>query len=124
MIFIFLFLLIKTCVCQIKTLSLTRTLIKTDSKYRDANLNWEITKNSISNGVNTKLLNITQGFIASDENSMEFQVIDISTPASPSLVGFLDLSADLNGIAYNSGLDIAVAASDNNSTELTIIIPQ
>ena len=32
-----------------------RTLIKTDSKYRDANLNWEITKNSISNGVNTKL---------------------------------------------------------------------
>ena len=46
-----------------------RTLIKTDSKYRDANLNWEITKNSISNGVNTKQLNITQGFIASDSNN-------------------------------------------------------
>jgi len=46
-----------------------RTLIKTDSKYRDANLNWEITKNSISNGVNTKRLNITQGFIASDSNN-------------------------------------------------------
>jgi len=46
-----------------------RTLIKTDSKYRDANLNWEITKNSISNGVNTKILNITQGFIASDSNN-------------------------------------------------------
>ena len=46
-----------------------RTLIKTDSKYRDANLNWEITKNSISDGVNTKLLNITQGFIASDSNN-------------------------------------------------------
>jgi aspartate kinase len=46
-----------------------RTLIKTDSKYRDANLNWEITKNSISNEVNTKLLNITQGFIASDSNN-------------------------------------------------------
>ena len=46
-----------------------RTLIKTDSKYREANLNWEITKNSISNGVNTKLLNITQGFIASDSNN-------------------------------------------------------
>jgi aspartate kinase len=46
-----------------------RTLIKTDSKYRDANLNWEITKNSISKGVNTKLLNITQGFIASDSNN-------------------------------------------------------
>ena len=46
-----------------------RTLIKTDSKYRDANLNWEITKNSISDKVNTKLLNITQGFIASDSNN-------------------------------------------------------
>ena len=40
-----------------------RVLIKTDSKYRDANLNWEITKASISKNIDTKLLNITQGFI-------------------------------------------------------------
>ena len=46
-----------------------RELIKTDSKYRDANLNWEITKHSISKNINTKLLNITQGFIASDSNN-------------------------------------------------------
>jgi len=46
-----------------------RVLIKTDSKYRDANLNWEITKASISKNIDTKLLNITQGFIASDANS-------------------------------------------------------
>ena len=46
-----------------------RELIKTDSKYRDANLNWEITKHSISKKINTKLLNITQGFIASDSNN-------------------------------------------------------
>jgi len=46
-----------------------RILIKTDSKYRDANLNWELTKTSIYNNINTKLLNITQGFIASDANN-------------------------------------------------------
>ncbi len=46
-----------------------RILIKTDSKYRDANLNWEFTKTSIYNNINTKLLNITQGFIASDANN-------------------------------------------------------
>ena len=46
-----------------------RELIKTDSKFRDANLNWEITKHSISKNINIKLLNITQGFIASDSNN-------------------------------------------------------
>ena len=46
-----------------------RELIKTDSKYRDANLNWMITKHSISKNINIKLLNITQGFIASDSNN-------------------------------------------------------
>ena len=46
-----------------------RVLIKTDSKYRDANLNWETTKASISKNIDTKLLNITQGFIASDANN-------------------------------------------------------
>ena len=46
-----------------------RELIKTDSKFRDANLNWEITKHSISKNINTKLLNITQGFVASDSNN-------------------------------------------------------
>ena len=46
-----------------------RVLIKTDSKYRDANLNWEITKASISKNIDTKLLHITQGFIASDANN-------------------------------------------------------
>ena len=46
-----------------------RVLIKTDSKYRDANLNWEITKASISKNIDTKLLIITQGFIASDANN-------------------------------------------------------
>ncbi len=47
----------------------SRLLIKTDSKYRDANLNWQVTQNNISSKVNNSLLNITQGFIASDDNN-------------------------------------------------------
>ena len=47
----------------------SRLLIKTDSKYRDANLNWQVTQNNISNRVNNSVLNITQGFIASDDNN-------------------------------------------------------
>ncbi len=46
-----------------------RSLIKTDSKYRDANLDWEVTQQSISNNINTSILNITQGFVGSDENN-------------------------------------------------------
>ena len=46
-----------------------RLLIKTDSKYRDANLNWEATQHSITNNINTSVLNIAQGFIGSDENN-------------------------------------------------------
>jgi len=46
-----------------------RLLIKTDSKYRDANLNWESTQHTITNNINNFVLNITQGFIGSDENN-------------------------------------------------------
>jgi len=46
-----------------------RLLIKTDSKYRDANLNWEATQHSITININNSVLNITQGFIGSDENN-------------------------------------------------------
>ena len=47
----------------------SRELIKTDSCYRDANLNWDLTKENIFEKIDTKILNVTQGFIASNENS-------------------------------------------------------
>ncbi|CAM4083911.1 aspartate kinase [Flavobacterium antarcticum] len=46
-----------------------RNFIKTDSNYRDASVNWEVTQKNISNGIQKKVLNITQGFIGSDENN-------------------------------------------------------
>jgi len=46
-----------------------RNFIKTDNNYRDANVNWEQTQKNISKNVKKKVLNITQGFLGSDENN-------------------------------------------------------
>ncbi len=46
-----------------------RTLIKTDANYRDANVNWDVTQKLISKNVKKKILNVTQGFLGSDENN-------------------------------------------------------
>ena len=46
-----------------------RHYIKTDSNYRDANVDWELTRKNISKNVKKKTLNIVQGFLGSDENN-------------------------------------------------------
>ena len=46
-----------------------RELIKTDTNYRDAQVDWEITQKNIQSTVPKDGLSITQGFIASDQNN-------------------------------------------------------
>ncbi|WP_298893961.1 aspartate kinase [uncultured Psychroserpens sp.] len=46
-----------------------RELIKTDDYYRRANVDWEHTQSKIKAKLDTKVLNITQGFLASDANN-------------------------------------------------------
>ena len=46
-----------------------RNFVKTDSNYRDAEVDWDLTKKNISKNVKGKILNITQGFLGSDENN-------------------------------------------------------
>ena len=46
-----------------------RKLIKTDNYYRDANLNWELSKEKILINIDIKNVYITQGFIGSDNNN-------------------------------------------------------
>ena len=46
-----------------------RNFVKTDSTYRDAEVDWELTQKNISSNVKRKILNITQGFLGSDENN-------------------------------------------------------
>jgi aspartate kinase len=46
-----------------------RNFIKTNSNYRDAEVNWELTQENISKNVKRKMLNVTQGFLGSDYNN-------------------------------------------------------
>ncbi|WP_278034700.1 aspartate kinase [Flavobacterium nitratireducens] len=46
-----------------------RNYIKTNNNYRDAEVDWELTQKNIANNIKTKSLNITQGFLGSDENN-------------------------------------------------------
>jgi aspartate kinase len=46
-----------------------RNFIKTNSNYRDAEVDWTLTQQNISKNVKKKMLNITQGFLGSDENN-------------------------------------------------------
>ncbi|MBO0342385.1 MAG: aspartate kinase [Bacteroidota bacterium] len=46
-----------------------RTLIKTDNSYRDAQVQWERTQEEVVSRVDVSKLNITQGFLGSDDNN-------------------------------------------------------
>ena len=46
-----------------------RNLIKTDANYRDVRVNWERTQEMISEKVDRTVLNISQGFLGSDDNN-------------------------------------------------------
>ncbi len=46
-----------------------REYIKTDNYYRRASVNWEVTQERISSNLDASILNITQGFLASDANN-------------------------------------------------------
>lgn len=46
-----------------------RNFIKTDDSYRDTIVDWDSTQEKVSKGVDRKVLNITQGFVASDKNN-------------------------------------------------------
>jgi len=50
------------------TLLDVRKCIKTNTSYRDAQVNWEHTQNNISRHVNKKELTITQGFISAESS--------------------------------------------------------
>ncbi|MEP3207985.1 MAG: aspartate kinase [Maribacter sp.] len=46
-----------------------RELIKTDNSYRDTTVDWVKTQNNVSKIVDRTILNITQGFLGSDNNN-------------------------------------------------------
>ncbi|WP_149274474.1 aspartate kinase [Pareuzebyella sediminis] len=46
-----------------------RDFIKTNNSYRDVSVNWEKTQEQISTNIDRSKLNITQGFLGSDDNN-------------------------------------------------------
>ncbi|WP_289060707.1 aspartate kinase [uncultured Zobellia sp.] len=46
-----------------------RDFIKTNDSYRDVSVNWEKTQDRITKGIDKSKLNITQGFLGSDDNN-------------------------------------------------------
>lgn len=46
-----------------------RECIKTDNYYRRANVDWEATQMAITSKLNPSVLNVTQGFLGSDDNN-------------------------------------------------------
>lgn len=46
-----------------------RSVIKTNNQYRDASVDWTLTITNVKESINNNGINITQGFIASDENN-------------------------------------------------------
>ena len=86
---------------------------------------------SISAGgaVNDIALNLGNSiylFIATSNNSAEFQVIDVSSPASLTLFGSRDVTgtSPLLGIAYDQSLDRVFAVGQSDAQELLVIAPQ
>ena len=46
-----------------------RDFIKTDTSYRDPTVNWEKTQENVNECIDKKILNVTQGFLGSDDNN-------------------------------------------------------
>lgn len=61
-------------------------------------------------------------FIGTDSSADEFQVVDITSPASLSIVRTVDISGaiSLNGIAYNTSLEVVVGAASADAQEVLI----
>ena len=55
---------------------------------------------------------------------LEFQVLDISTITSPTLLSSLSGSGDINGVAYNIAYDRVFAAAETNASEFLVFMPQ
>jgi prepilin-type N-terminal cleavage/methylation domain-containing protein len=64
-------------------------------------------------------------FIGTTDNSKEFQVINIASITSISLAATADMPGNniLSGVAYNSTLDAVAGASDSDTQEAAVFVP-
>lgn len=64
-------------------------------------------------------------FIADSNKNAEFQVMDLSSLASPALLGSVDVSGNIHllGVAYDMNQDAAYAVGDDSSKEFLVFAP-
>lgn len=62
-------------------------------------------------------------FVASNFATGEFQILDIADSSNITPIGSLNLAGGLNGVAYDSTLDIVVGAGQDNSEEVYVFLP-
>lgn len=65
-----------------------RTLIKTNSNYRDATVNWERTQEQVKKNIDPTQLFITQGFLGSDDNNFTTTLGREGSDYSAAILGF------------------------------------
>ncbi|MDH4358868.1 MAG: hypothetical protein OEV37_02950 [Candidatus Berkelbacteria bacterium] len=63
-------------------------------------------------------------YLATEAADKEFQLIDVSNPSSPSLVGSSDLAGILNGISYSSSKDRVFAVGNQDQGQFVVISPK
>lgn len=63
-------------------------------------------------------------FMVNSDAASEFVAIDISTPATPALIGFYDAADTLEGVVYDSVSDRVFAVGDANAAEFIVLAPQ
>ena len=77
------------------------------------------TINDISLGNNN-----TYAFLANNNGTMELQIINITTPASPTLLGMYNTtSGSFNGVFYDSNTDRAYTVGTLSTSEFNVIAP-
>lgn len=84
---------------------------------------------STSDTLSDIALNLGNGgtyvYIATTDNSLEFQVIDVTTPATPVLLGSVNTPGNdnLSGIAYDATLDRAFGVGAGDANEFLVFSP-
>lgn len=84
-------------------------------------LNTSGTVNDVALGVNNTYL-----FVADSNNSAEFQIADVTNPATPSALGLVNISGSvaLFGVAYDANQDRVYGVGNPDSSEFFVFAPQ
>lgn len=65
----------------------------------------------------------TLAFLATSSATKELQAVNITDTSNPSLVSSIDMTGNLNGVAYRSDGDFVIAVGSSNKEEYCVISP-